>query len=805
MHKRYISSLLLFMIILFITWSLVIVGLVRWKIEYNSQTTHNLAESQARAHFNKDKAFRLWLTGHGRIYIPVSDKYQPDPFLTHIRDRDVTTESGIKLSMINPARIIREMDKKYSQFYGVTGRVTSLTPLRPESAPDDWEKASLLQLEQGVNEVFEYTTINSEPYLRIIRPLPIKKGCLLCHQNLSTKTNGVGGGVTIELPMKELLVRQGKENSNDIQLFFMIWFIGVMGMAIAYFNLKSQTRDKENAITALVSSRSRNKAIMESALDCIISINAQGSVTEVNPATEKTFGYPRSSMIGQDLAKLIIPAELQKKHRTGLKRCLQTGESKILNQRIEISARHADGHQFPVELAITRIYVNGETFFTAYLRDLTEAHKLKRELTYQASHDALTGLMNRRVFEEHLERLIDESNEQSQHCLLFLDLDQFKVVNDTSGHVAGDELLRQLSHLLQQKKRASDTLARLGGDEFALLLEGCPIEKAKEVASTFVETIQNFHFCWEEKVFSVGVSIGLVPVQGQAINYSEIMSAADAACYKAKEEGRNRYHVFTHNDEELTRRRGELSWISRIQVAIREDRFVLYKQAIRPMSENKDNAGKLHCEILLRMKDKDSNIICPDQFIPAAERYNLMKSVDKWVIENTFCWLSRLGENLGKISLCSINLSGTTITDGSIASFIYNMLQKYHLPAEIICFEITETVAITNLVKATHFLNELHKRGFQFALDDFGSGVSSFGYLKNLPVDYLKIDGEFVKDIITNPINLAMVKSINEIGQVMGKKTIAEYVEDQHTVDMLNEIGVDFIQGYVFSRPAPIE
>lgn len=804
MQNRYTSPVHVYIIALIVLWSLVIAGLVKWKIEDNKQTTHDLAENQARANFNKDKAFRLWLTGHGRIYIPVGEKYQPDPFLEHIEERDVTTASGLQLSMINPARIVRELDTQYSEIYGVAGRVTSLTPLRPENAPDDWEREALHQMEQGVQEIFEYSNVNGQSYLRLIQPLPIQQGCLLCHPNLAAKTNGVGGGVTIALPMKDLLERQDRQNSSDIKLFFIIWFIGTLAMFFAYFHLRRQAREKAKAISALASSQSRNMAIMQSALDCIISINAQGLVTEINPATEKTFGYSRASMLGQDLARLIIPPELREKHHSGLKRCIETGESRILGSRIEIMAMHADGHQFPVELAVTRINENKETIFTAYLRDLTEAHKLKQELTYQASHDALTGLINRRVFEEHLERVIFEADEKSYHCMLFMDLDQFKVVNDSSGHVAGDELLRQISQLFQQRKRASDTLARLGGDEFALLLEGCPLEKARNVASKLVEDVQKYHFYWEEKVFNVGLSIGLVPVQGKAVNYSELISAADAACYKAKEEGRNRYHVFTYDDEELTQRRGELNWISRIQEAIEQDHFVLYRQTIQPVPVNRE-VGKLHCEILLRMKDADGNIIGPDQFIPAAERYNLMKSIDKWVIEKTFDWLSSFGKNLDRINLCSINLSGHTITDSAIASFIHDMLKKYNLPAKIICFEITETVAITNLVKATRFLDELHKSGFSFALDDFGSGVSSFGYLKNLPVDYLKIDGQFVKDITTNPINLAMVKSINEIGHVMGKETIAEYAEDHETVNLLQEIGVDFIQGFAFSRPMPIE
>jgi len=794
-----------YIIFLFVVWSMVIAGLANWKHRLNQQTTQELAENQARANFNKDKAFRFWMTRHGRIYIPVGENYQPDPYLAHIKDRDVTTPSGIQLSMVNPARVIREMNREFSHLYGIAGRVTSLQPVNPDNIPDAWERTALIQLEKGVKEVLEYTSINGKPYLRLIQPLPIKEGCILCHGDLTRKTNGVGGGVTVALPMKDFLARQDLENRNDAWLFAIAWLIGTLGLIIAFFHLKNQFIEKEKVILALASSQSRETAILSSALDCIISIDASSTVTEVNPATEKTFGYKSSEMIGFDLAELIIPPELRDKHRAGMKRLLDTGNTTILNTRIETTALHADGHQFPIELSITRIDDKNETFFTAYLRDLTQAHQLRDKLTYQASHDALTGLMNRRAFEKHVKYVFSEIDDNAEHCMLYLDLDQFKVVNDSCGHVAGDELLRQISMMLEKGKRASDTLARLGGDEFALLLEGCPLDKAESVAAGLLKDFQQYHFYWEDKVFTVGVSIGLVPVQGRFIDFSELLSAADAACYKAKEDGRNRFHIYKHDDAELSKQLGEMSWVSRIQEALKEDRLVLYKQAITPISSKARENDALHCEILLRMKDRDGNIIGPDMFIPAAERYNLMLPLDKWVINKTFFWLSQLGSKQEQINLCSINLSGISITDSSLASYIRDKLLEYNLPAEIICFEITETAAITNLVKATTFLDELHKLGCMFALDDFGSGVSSYGYLKNLPVDFLKIDGEFVRDMTTNLVNFAMVKSINEIGHIMGKITIAEYVEDQQTVDLLRHVGVDYAQGYVFSRPEPLQ
>ncbi|MCW8853087.1 MAG: EAL domain-containing protein [Gammaproteobacteria bacterium] len=773
-------------------------------VDENSHTikkTKDLATSQARANFNKDTAFRLWATSHGRIYVPVDENYVPDPYLEHIIDRDITTPSGIKLSLINPARIVRELDEKFSNLYGVSGSVTSLNPLRPENAPDDWEKEALFELAKGVKEVFEFTNIHGEPYLRLMQPLITNDGCLLCHKDF--KIGQLGGGVGVSLPMAEMLEQQENEIHAENQDFFIIWLFGFAGIVASYIYLRREVTAKDLAMSALTSSESRNSAIMKSALDSIITINSEGLVTEINPATIEMFGYSREQMIGHDLAELIIPANMREPHHKQLARQVETGSSTIMGRRVETTAIHANGNEFPIELAINRIDVDEEIYFTAYLRDLTEAHELKEKLIYQAAHDSLTGLINRREFEARMADIIEQASQNDQHCLLYLDLDQFKVINDSHGHSAGDELLRQIGPLLEAEIRAIDTLARLGGDEFAIMLDLCPLEKARDIAGKIIESIRQFRFYWNDEIFNTAVSIGMVPIVGSGINYAELMSAADTACYKAKEEGGSRFHVFRTNDKELAERRGEMSMVNKIQRSLEENQFQLYKQNIQPLSDLKDT-GKIHCEILLRMKDNDDSIITPDQFIPAAEHYNLMLPIDKWVVSNTFQWLASLSDLENKISLCSINLSGYSITDSVFISFIHEQLDQYKIPANIICFEITETVAIKNLIKASHFMRELKKTGFLFALDDFGSGVSSFGYLKALPVDFIKIDGVFVQDITTNKVNRAMVKSINEIGKVMDKKTIAEYVEDEHTVDILKELEIDYAQGYYFSRPEPI-
>ncbi|GJM04669.1 MAG: hypothetical protein DHS20C09_06600 [marine bacterium B5-7] len=430
--------------------------------------------------------------------------------------------------------------------------------------------------------------------------------------------------------------------------------------------------------------------------------------------------------------------------------------------------------------------------------DLTERKKADEKIQFQANHDALTGLVNRREFERRTERLLANIiHDKHEHALCYMDLDQFKVVNDTCGHIAGDELLRQLSNVLQKVVRYRDTIARLGGDEFGVLMEHCSLDDANRVAISLQKAIQDYQFLWDGQSFRVGVSIGLVAITKTTVDLTELLMNADAACYIAKDSGRNRVHIYRSNDNESNHRQGEMQWVNRIHKALDENRFCLYAQPI----ESLDNHTDTHYEILLRMIDEQGMIIPPGAFLPAAERYNLITQLDRWVIKKTLGLLIENPTFLEQIHFISINLSGQSLTDETFLDFVITQLQNLNINSTKICFEITETAAISNLANADNFISELKKYGCSFALDDFGSGLSSFGYLKNLPVDFLKIDGMFVKDIVDDPIDHAMVKSINEIGQVMGMKTIAEFVESDVIKGMLKEIGINFAQGYSIGKP----
>jgi diguanylate cyclase (GGDEF)-like protein len=457
------------------------------------------------------------------------------------------------------------------------------------------------------------------------------------------------------------------------------------------------------------------------------------------------------------------------------------------------------GILIPIGILLTQRMVSQVDRAERELKELKLGQEYSVKLAYHASHDPLTNLVNRLEFEKRLALALHTAASQGrQHSVMYLDLDQFKIVNDTCGHAAGDQLLRQVSALLKEQVREGDSLARLGGDEFGVLLENCPLQEAIGIADKLRQCIADFRFVSEGKSFSIGASIGVVQVADGMLNLTDILSAADAACYMAKEKGRNRVQFYRPHDSEVSMRRREMDWVPRLQRALQEGRFVLYSQQIMSIGGHFPQTS--HHELLVRMLDEHGKVIPPMAFIPAAERYSIMPMIDQWVIHNAFAAISSLGQDCGTYA---INISGASIGDERVLEFVREQFRKYVMPPRSICFEITETAAIANFDKAARFFGEMKSLGCLFSLDDFGAGMSSFGYLKHLPVDFIKIDGSFVKDVAHDPVAVAMVRAINDVGHVMGKKTIGEFVDGEIVLRALREIGVDFAQGNWISRPCP--
>ena len=560
-----------------------------------------------------------------------------------------------------------------------------------------------------------------------------------------------------------------------------------------------------NSEIALSIEKEMAEVTLHSITDSVVTVDQECIVTFINPAAEKLLERTLEESIGMPFSEMlnIVDESFEFVNIDPVNACFEKGgivkfpeQSSLLNNNSSLIAVEASAAPMKNE--------QGDLLgAVVVIQDVSHTRKLTHQLSYQASHDALTGLYNRRKFESHLqEALINAEYEDRHHVLLYLDLDQFKIVNDTCGHIAGDELLQQLPLIFNKVLRSGDVIARLGGDEFGVLLENCSLEKSIVIADKIREHIKEFRFVWEDKTFEIGASIGVVAIDSEHTDMTHILSSADIACYAAKDAGRNRVHVYEESDVIVSRRHGEMHWTARIVKAIEEDRFSLYQQNII----NIKTGAVEHVEVLIRMVGEDGSIILPGAFLPAAERFNLMVAIDRWVISHVFQLIgARAVEGLDDyVNMVAVNLSGDSLSDGGLLEFIYAEKDKYNVSLDQICFEITETVAISNLSQAVAFMEELKQHGCKFALDDFGSGLSSFAYLKSLPVHYLKIDGSFVRDIGKDEIDKAMVKSIQQVAEAMDLKTVAEWVEDEQTLNILKDLGVDCAQGNYLMAAQPI-
>ncbi|HTJ17900.1 MAG TPA: EAL domain-containing protein [Steroidobacteraceae bacterium] len=562
--------------------------------------------------------------------------------------------------------------------------------------------------------------------------------------------------------------------------------------------------ERTHTMLALKASESRYRELYENVVAGVFQTTPDGKFMAANPALVRLLGYASEDellelSIGEDL---YVHAE---DRANWLRNMAAAGEIR----NAELVLRRKDGRKIVVleNSRAVRDEQGNILYYEGTLTDITEAHELSRQLSYEASHDALSGLINRREFEMRLQRALDAAQATgTSHAVCYLDLDQFKIINDTCGHVAGDELIRQLAHLLQNRVRSNDALARLGGDEFGLLLHDCSMADAVGIANALLRAVEQYQFVWGASTFTVGASIGVVPLSSNFRRITQVLQAADAACYAAKDEGRNRVHVYQEDDTVVAQRHGEMQWVARVKRALNENRFFLEAQPIVPILEagTQPTAPRSY-ELLLRMRELDGSVVPPGAFLPAVERYNLTQRVDRWVISNALHWLAANPATTQRIGRVYVNLSGDSLSDPQLHDFIRAMLDETRVQPVKIGFEITETAAIGNLTRANQLIAELRRLGCAFSLDDFGSGVSSFAYLKALTVDWLKIDGLFVGNIVHDPVDHEMVRSITDIGHVMGKKVVAESVESTAVLERLRQMGVDYAQGHALGSPIGLD
>jgi len=546
-------------------------------------------------------------------------------------------------------------------------------------------------------------------------------------------------------------------------------------------------------------------AILHSVNDGIVAIDIDLNILFLNPIAATMSGWSEDEAKGKPIQHIFSMIESRNLSSIIPDSLPLAGEAPTFFRDVIMKSRH--GQNYIIDGAMTKIHQaeNETEGYVIAFRDISEIKRMSAKIDYQASHDGLTGLSNREEFTLKLGEILDSLKRHGgNHTLVELDVDRFKVVNDTCGPIAGDELLRQIANFIQTLTQRHDFTARLGGDEFAIILRDCDLDDATQVAKRLQTAVQGHKFIWQQNIFPITLSIGMVPLSGEEGDIHAVLAAADDACYIAKEEGGNRINVFQKSDEKYVLRRGQMEWIGKINHALENNQFRLWYQIIDPLQKDSTSPGK--AEILIRLENSDGSISGPGSFIPSAERYGLMASVDRWVFENTIKSWKRLKEKNNPLveRLLTINLSGPTLLDETFIDFVIMTMNKYEASSQHFCFEITETAAIQNLSYASRFIGRLKDLGFTFSLDDFGSGFSSFNYLKNLPVDYLKIDGSIVQNIDESLVNYTMVESINAMSHVIGLKTVGEFARNQAIVDGLKKIGVDYAQGYALSEPKPL-
>ena len=906
-------------------WCAIVVLIMAWDFYHARQISFEMATNEARAHFNKDQALRHWATMQDRIYVPISERMDPDPYLSHVPERDIVSPSGLQLTLINPARIVRQMNEDFSDLYGVAGRITSLTPLRPANMPDPWERGVLESFAAGASEAMELTDIEGIPHLRLMRVMTVEPGCLHCHLTQYGEPGSVAGGVGVAVPMTAYLTNLHNDYLKKGFAYGTLWLLGLLGIGAGGFHLRRREEARLLAEQELYESEVAKSAMLESALDCIITIDSNGLVVQFNPAAEQTFGYARSEVLGRELAELIIPRELRAQHRKGLAQHLRDGTRGMLGQRVKMRALRRDGTTFPVELAITRIESLKGPLFTAYLRDISEqeqaeealreseeryalaaqgandglwdwdlrrntiyysdrwheifgrqagngdhapetwfdrvhpsdlenlrtelqAHlegltgqfhhehriwhntagyrwvlsrglavrdsqgnalriagsltditerKLAEEqLRHQALHDALTGLCNRVLLLEMLQHAVERARRRSEYhfAILFLDIDRFKLINDSFGHLLGDQFLIQIAQRLSATVRHGDILARMGGDEFVILLEDVNNEaEAEQMAQRIHQALAEPFKLNDQDIFT-SASIGIALGQGY-IHPEDILRDADTAMYRAKQQGKGSHVVF---DKAMRAQLlAQMEMEHDLRLAMEGGQFFLLYQPIVTLVDGRI----VGFEALLRWRHPQHGLITPSEFIPLAEETGLIVAIGEWVVDEAIRQLQAWHKLHPQLHI-SINLSGKQLEKKGLTQRIGQALQAAELAPQKLWLELTESVLIQDDKQVQQTLQALHELQTPLCIDDFGTGYSSMSYLHTLPVSVLKIDRSFVARIEGDGIET--VRAIQNLASSHGLAVVAEGIETAAQFSRLCEMKCTHGQGYLFAKPLTI-
>ena len=793
--KRLISGLALLAALI---WTLVVSASLVWNMRYAEQQIMDTAYAEARANQNKDNTFRRWATEHGGVYVPITEKQSSVPWLSHVPGRDVMTTDGRALTLLNPASVLRQIMDRYTEDYGIRGRITGLKYLNPANAPDPWEAQQLKAFTAGEKkEVWAISELDGQPHLRYLRAMFMEPGCEKCHAILGYQLGDMRGATGINLPLAPyyLQITNAKRNLGVSHLF--IWLLGLAGIAWSVRLARSNEHRRRQGDARL-------RAIFDASPDAQLISNEQGTITQVNAQVEHLLGYTAAELIGQPV-EILVPELHRSAHPQQREAFAASPVSRRMGQVQGARARRKDGSECDVEISLSRIESAQGFLFVSVLRDITERKSTEHKINELAFFDPLTGLPNRTLLLDRLGQAITSSGRSGSYgALLFLDLDKFKTINDTLGHDMGDLLLRQVAQRLQTCVRAGDSVARLGGDEFVVMLENLSLNdrEAASQAEAVGEKIRaalNLPYTLRDVAYHSSPSIGVSLFCGEQTDMEVVLKQADLAMYKAKEAGRNALRFFDQEMELAVMKRAALE--IDLRTALAEQQFLLYYQA-QVLSDGRITGA----EVLVRWQHPQRGMVSPADFIPLAEDSGLILPLGQWVL-TTACqqlaaWASQ--PLLAHLTV-AVNVSVCQFRQPDFVARVLTTLEQTGANPQCLNLELTESLLVANVEDVIEKMRALKARGVSFSLDDFGTGYSSLSYLKRLPLDQLKIDQSFVRDVLTDPNDASIARTIITLAQSLSLGVIAEGVETPEQRDFLAHAGCHAYQGYFFSRPLPVE